>query len=304
VLVPAVSLALAGTLFAALTPGAPGAGPHAAPDRPATGAPHTTGARAAAVTLGRIADASLRTGAVTVHDSQFVYVRSLVRSNTGALGGPVKLGAPHPREVWMAQDPAPVTVLGWIRETGKGVPMSGQDIPIETAAPDGSDDTGALPPGADRPTYRWLAGLPTDPDALLALLRERVGTPETGSADQAVFERIGSLLDETIMPPRNAAALYRAAARLPGVRVVPDAVDAAGRHGIGISREDPALATRNEWIFDRDSLAYLGSRGYLAEGGRRGAPKVLANSNAVLGRAVVDQRGMTPQDDGGATARG
>ncbi|MCX4670130.1 CU044_5270 family protein [Streptomyces sp. NBC_01381] len=256
----------------------------------------------AAVTLDRIATASLKADTKPVKDGQFVYVRSLVRANQGEFNGPVKLGAPHKREVWMSQNPAPVTDIGMIRESGKGVPMSGQDVPIEASAEDGSDDTGAIPPGPDRPTYAWLASLPTDPDALLKKLyaETRVSDGRETKA-QAVFDKIGGLLAETIMPPENAAALYKAVAKLPGVTEVPDAVDAAGRHGIGITIDESAYATRSEWIFDKKSFAYLGSRGYMTKdhkpGGKpgdQGNAEVLYSSDAVLDRAVVDQRGMEP----------
>ena len=263
----------------------------------------------AAVTLDRIATASLKVDTKPVKDGQFVYVRSLVRENQGEFNGPVKLGAPHKREAWMSQNPAPVTDIGMIRESGKGVPMSGQDVPIEASGVDGTDDTGAIPAGPDRPTYAWLASLPTDPDALLKkLYAETRVSDERETKAQAVFDRIGDLLDGTIMPPENAAALYKAVAKLPGVAEVPDAVDAAGRHGIGITLKQSAYATRDVWIFDKETFAYLGSRAYMTKDhkpgkqGKQGEPgkaEVLFGVNAVMERAVVDQRGMEP-----ATGRG
>ncbi|MGW7072527.1 CU044_5270 family protein [Streptomyces sp. NPDC054855] len=257
----------------------------------------------ATVTLDRIANASLKSGTQRVKDSQFVYVRSLVRSNEGELDGEVKIGAPYTEEVWLNQNPAPVTDIGMTRASGKGAPMDGQDLPIEASAVDGSDDSGAIPEGPDRPTYDWLASLPTDPDALLKkLYAETKVTGERETKAQAVFDRIGGLVGGTIMPPENAAAFYKAAAKLPGVVQVPDAVDAAGRHGIGITIEESAFATRGEWIFDKKTFAYLGSRGYMTKNhkpggkpGKAGNPEVFNGSSAVLERAVVDQRGMKPE---------
>ncbi|MEU4999603.1 CU044_5270 family protein [Streptomyces sp. NPDC021622] len=302
VLLPATVLALTGGILAAtLTSGdAGGVRDMGAGPAVANGAPN-----GAAGTLGRIANASLNADTKPVKDGQFVYVRSLVRENKGEFDGPVKLGAPHKREVWMSQNPAPVTDIGMIRESGKGVPMPGQDVPIEASGVDGTDDTGAIPAGPDRPTYAWLASLPTDPDALLKKLyaQTRV-SDERETKAQAVFGKIGELLEGTIMPPENAAALYKAVAKLPGVTEVPDAVDAAGRRGIGITLEQSSYATRDEWIFDKKTFAYLGSRAYMTKdhkpdkaGGQGGGPRngeVLLGSNAVLERAVVDQRGMEP----------
>ncbi|MCA1221902.1 CU044_5270 family protein [Streptomyces sp. 8L] len=296
VLVPAASLALAGALALTLT-GVAGGNP-ASPAAPSGSAP------GAVTALHRIADASLKTDVAPVKDSQFVYVRSLVQENTGAFGGPVKLGKPYKSEQWMAQDPAPVTVVGWMRDTGKDAQMSGEDIPIETSVPDGSDSSGAEAPGFDRPTYRWLASLPTDPGALLKVLAPHSGADGHESRDQAVFEMIGGILSSNVMPAENEAAFYRAMAEIPGVREVPDAVDAAARHGIGITREDASSASRDVWIFDKHSLRFIGSRSYTTADHEPGRADVLSGSVAILQRGVVDQHGMLPEKNDGTSATG
>ncbi|WP_405780022.1 CU044_5270 family protein [Streptomyces sp. NBC_00859] len=293
VLVPAASLALAGILALTLTGGAGGA-----PASPAQSAPH------AVTALHRIADASLKTDITPVKDSQFVYVRSLVQENMGTIDGPVKLGRPHKSERWMAQDPAPVTVVGWMRDTGKDASMSGEDIPIETSVPDGSDSSGAEAPGFRRPTYRWLESLPTDPKALLKLLASHSGADEHESKDQAVFEMIGDMLSGNLMPAENAAAFYRAMAEIPGVREVPDAVDTAGRHGIGITRDDDSSSTRDVWIFDKHSLTLLGSLFYTTADKKPGKADVLTGSVANLRSGIVDQHGMVPEKGAGTSAAG
>jgi hypothetical protein len=293
VLVPAASLALAGTLVLTLTGGAgntPVSSPHGTPQ--------------AVTALHRIADASLRTDVTPVKDSQYVYVRSLVQGNMGSFTGPVKLGRPHKSERWMSQDPIPVTVVGWMRDTGKDADMPGEDLPIEVGVPDGSDSSGAEAPGFDRPTYRWLASLPTDPKALLKLLAPHSGAGEHESQDQAVFEKIGDILSTNLMPAENAAAFYRAMAEIPGVREIPDTVDTAGRHGIGITREDDSSATRDVWIFDKHSLTLLGSRFYLTADKKPGKANVLAGSSAILQSGVVDQHGLVPEKAGDTSAAG
>ncbi|MFE2374900.1 CU044_5270 family protein [Streptomyces sp. NPDC059398] len=296
VLVPAASLALAATLTVTLTGGA-GGGAGNAPTQASQSAPQ------AVTVLHRIADASLRTDVTPVKDSQFVYVRTLVQENTGLLGdGPVKLRKPYKSERWMAQDPAPVTVTGWMRSTGKTAMMSGETIPIETSVPDGSKSSGAEAPGFQRPTYRWLASLPTDPKALLKVLTSHSGAGEHESKDQAVFELIGDLLNENLMPAENAAAFYRAMAEIPGVREVPDVTDTAGRHGIGITRDDDSSASRDEWIFDKHSLALIGSRFYTTADKKPGKANVLAGSTAILQSGIVDQHGMVPEKGGDDTS--
>jgi hypothetical protein len=106
-------------------------------------------------------------------------------------------------------------------------------------------------PDLREPTYTYLTTLPTDPDALLATIRAAVGVPagsKPGAVpdpDMEVFSIIGGLLSQAgMLPPQLGGALYRAAARIPGVTLVADAVDAAGRHGIGVRRARPPLAVR------------------------------------------------------------
>ncbi|MEU6275711.1 CU044_5270 family protein [Streptomyces populi] len=282
VLVPLASTVLAGALAVTLTVTG-GHGPAPA-DRAAT---DSTRAQNASVTLNRIAVAAMTSDATPVRDDQFVYVRSLTVENKGTFEGPVELGAPHTVETWISQDPEPLKTLGWMRESGKDAFMPDETVPIES--PD------AVPAGIDHPTYAWLSSLPTDPDALLTLLRRDVRVSDGESRDQAVFSLIGDLLSQTLMPPRNTAALYKAAARIPGVEEIPNAVDVAGRRGIAITREDASSATRDEWIFDKRSLAFLGARGFITHDKRKGITSdTLTGSTAVLRRAVVDRHGERP----------
>ncbi|MET8079633.1 CU044_5270 family protein [Streptomyces sp. NPDC005303] len=271
VLVPLVSAALAGVLLTTLTTG---------------GQPPEARTSSASGTLNRIATAAMASDKVPVRDDQFVYVRTLDRSNTGTFAGPIKLGALHTEERWTAQDPAPLRITGWLRSSGKGAIMPGQLIPVDAGEP--------VQEGVDHPTYRWLASLPTDPDALLARLRKEARPVEGETTDQAVFSLIGSLISGAIMPPANAAAFYRAAAKLPGVREIPDAVDAAGRHGIAITLDDTGFATRDEWIFDRQTLAMLGSRFYITDPQRGITKETLSGTSAVMETAVVDTKGEVP----------
>ncbi|MER6349757.1 CU044_5270 family protein [Streptomyces sp. NPDC001595] len=277
VLVPLASMALAGALIVTLSGGEDTSAPVTRADR----------ARNASATLNRIAVAAMATDGTPVKDGQYVYVKSLTRENSGTFGGPVRLGALHEREVWMSQNPGPVTRTGWIRESGKDAVMPGQTIPIDSSA--------AVSAGIDHPTYTWLASLPTDPEELLELLYGQIRVDEGESKEQAVFSRIGDLVGETIMPPANASAFYKAAAKIPGVQEIPDAVDAAGRHGIAVTREDTSSAIRDEWIFDKNTLAFLGSRSYITrDEAKGGTSDTLFGTSAIMERTVVDRHGKTP----------
>ena len=132
------------------------------------------------------------------------------------------------------------------------------------------------------PTYRLLQSLPTDPHALLNLIyRDDSGGQ---SPDQEAFTTIGDLLRESIAPPEVSAALYRAAALIPGVTVVPDAADAIGRPGVAISFA--FRGNQEEWIFDKTTFSLLGERDFQYG--------TLTGKTAVITRAFTDRPGEVP----------
>ncbi|MEE1798945.1 CU044_5270 family protein [Streptomyces sp. JV176] len=285
VLLPAAGLALGGVLLTTLAVTGQDRAP--APSAAGTGS-QATAPRGAAVLLDRVASAAAKKGEQKVTDDQFVYVKTLQTRNDGAFDGPVKLTEPRDREVWMSQKAGPVIDVGLIHEDGSY-------FPITVGVPDGEPAVG-YPAGLNRPTYTWLASLPTDPDALLRRLTTEItrdqdarDTPaEERDQAQDTFDAIGELLRETLMPPKTAAALYQAAAKIPGVTVDPDAVDAAGRRGIGVARDDTRAGWRTAWIFDPTTLEYLGERSYLIRDTSMGKKGTLINKSAVLERTVVN----------------
>jgi hypothetical protein len=127
----------------------------------------------------------------------------------------------------------------------------------------------ATPDQADLPVRAYLAAIPVDPRQVLARLRAEVeaayGPPPRDAAkpstDQRTFTRIGDLLSETgvLLEPAQRAALFRAAALLPGVRELAERADLAGRSGVAIGYAMPN-GTREELIVDVDSGRALGLR--------------------------------------------
>jgi hypothetical protein len=160
--------------------------------------------------LQRMSAAAHREPALEVGDDQFVYVRSTTIDNEGPLGHGVSLGRPHTRELWLSQRPRGIDHRGLIREYG-------QDWPISSCV-------GEPRPGLSRPTYAWLSSVPEDPEKLERLLRGHMQVVEGQETDQALFEAIGGLIGEGLVPPRVESALYDVAARIPGVEVEPRAV--------------------------------------------------------------------------------
>ncbi len=124
--------------------------------------------------------------------------------------------------------------------------------------------------------YRELEALPTDPGKLYRKVWDDTeGEGQTHEA--AALEEIGSMLPSATLLPDLNAALYRAAAKIPGVSVVDDAKDIAGRHGIGLTFKDGD--DRDTWVFDRESLNFLGT-----------------DEVALLDAGVVDRVGELPKN--------
>ncbi|WP_437114546.1 hypothetical protein [Streptomyces glaucescens] len=88
------------------------------------------------------------------------------------------------------------------------------------------------------------------------------------------------------------AALYRAAALIPGVDVVRHAVDAAGRDGVAVARTHDG--ERTEWIFDRSTARLLGERTVLVDDNAWGEAGPVVASVAVIDSGIVDKAGQAP----------
>ncbi|QQM42649.1 CU044_5270 family protein [Streptomyces liliifuscus] len=142
--------------------------------------------------------------------------------------------------------------------------------------------------------HRWLYGL--DP-----------GEKPSGkrSADEAAFVKASGLLTGSLLPPKTAAAFYRAVAKIPGLIVLEGARDAAGRTGVAVAMDGVSAIgfgqggePRSELIFDQKTLAYMGqSTVNLSAPENRCQPLEagdLVGSVAILERAVVDKKGERP----------
>lgn len=213
-----------------------------------------------------------------VADDQFVYVRSKVVTNEGALGEEVRLGRVHDREVWLSQSPAS-TDLGLIREWGQDWPINGGYV---------------VPAGPDRPTYRWISALPADADRILTELANRQPSNSPQSVDQYTFERVGELMSEGLVPPDLAGALCQSLTKIAGVERISRTNDAIGRPGFGISRTDERTRLTTELVFRPGTPSPLGTRWYMPAASSSSRDDVLFGATAVLERGVADRLGTQP----------
>ncbi|MET9553373.1 CU044_5270 family protein [Streptomyces sp. NPDC006645] len=237
--------------------------------------------------LDRISLAAAESPAPEPGADQFLYVESTTADTYVRTTGDkhtVVSDKPHRRQVWLSPDGH----KGWLIESGTGA-EGGETL-------DSQEDS----------TSSWnnLNKLPTDPDSLLKkVYAESEG--QGNSPDQAAFSAIGDLLGETYPPSGLETALYKAAAKIPGVVKVDSAVDAAGREGIAVARLDAVSGEREEWIFEEKTLDFLGTRTVkVTEGENPNAedrlikPGTVTHTSAVTARAVVDGIKETPTQAG------
>jgi hypothetical protein len=240
-----------------------------------------------------VADAAARQPAGRVRDSQYMYAETKqasvsVPSNlepsiqSGSLPGNLRqrlhLGTPVTSQIWMPVSNVCRTGLERTKRPHGGwanAPFSAGGPGMKCPSIGGLNDA----------TYRLLQTLPTDPQALLTMIYQA----EQGhgpSADQEAFVTIGDLLRDKIAPPKVSAALYRAAALIPGVTLVPNATDAIGRHGVAVAQT--AEGIRTELIFSKTSLELIGERTIVASIG------ISTDATAIITRAFVDRIGQFP----------
>ncbi|ARX85527.1 MULTISPECIES: CU044_5270 family protein [Streptomyces] len=217
--------------------------------------------------LEDIADAARRSPAPkNVRDDQFVYIKSKVAYSSDEGLDPL-----HRREIWMSVDGKHTGLLHEPVNDHDNVRME-PELPL-------SDSDG---------NYRNLEKLPTDPVNMFDWLNKVADRDSNGKP----FVVVGDITREALMPPEQAAALYLAAAKIPGVKLDDDAVDAAGRHGVAIAHEDDG--ERTELIFDKKTKAYLGERTVLTEDKPYAEKGDVVADTAVLERKVVDKAGERP----------
>lgn len=225
-----------------------------------------------AVLLARVARAAAGQTTPVVRDDQYMYVATEGAFETTIVGlnGSVttRMDPLSKRQIWISV--SDLCRPGLLR-------TDGQDTKLTDNPGAACPDRGSL----NDPTYRLLQSLPTDPRTLLNMIY----TVEKGhgqTPDQEAFTTIGDLLRESIASPEVSAALYRAAALIPGVTAVPDVENAIGTHGMGVTFGGET------WVFDKTTLTMIGERDIDATTGK------VAGETAILARGFVDRPGQLP----------
>jgi hypothetical protein len=178
------------------------------------------------------------------------------RAATAALSGPDarpgqwvyrKLGfGPGAKvtEVWATADD--LTEASYVQGTMLTCSFPNRCHPAEI----GGEPYGMAWPTTFPISYAELGSLPTDPRALASRLDRISG----GHA----LQLIGELFVAYLMPPALTAELFQALGDVPGVTVVQDAVDRAGRHGVAFRLPAAASRAYQEIILDPGSYQFMG----------------------------------------------
>jgi hypothetical protein len=196
---------------------------------------------------------------------------------------------PRTREMWVAADGS-----GRIRETAGDVVFlneRGRAAWVAMGSPPlGRTTNGEFGPGGL--SSEDLTRLPTDPTALAEVIRERAARTQV-PIDDEMFVMIGDLLRPQGAPSNLRAALYKVAAAIPGVELVRDARDHAGRPGVAVAKTSSytGLRHRNVLIFDPRTSALLGEEHVLLEQAAwvDAAPPVVVGYAVYLESRIVEK---------------
>ncbi len=243
----------------------------------------TAGTRLAAYVLDRAATAALAQPEPA--DGQFIYTSSKT-VDSGRTGR-----AAFRVQTWLSVDGQKASATRWSHCMDVRQPSCLLEIQSGTNMP------GYIP---DR-TYAVLRTLPTDPGTLLSYLEQHstcLQPPGFGmkmsSYDAAYAEIYMILTSVLVLPPKFGAALFAAAAKIPGVTVLPHVVDAAGGQGIAVAMTyatgDATYSpqVRHELIFDPHSYRFVGAQSIIARAAVGWPAGELLDSTALLSSAIVN----------------
>lgn len=149
----------------------------------------------------------------------------------------------------------------------------------------------------------YLTGLPTTAPGMRRYLLGTQGS--NGPVAYRILQGISDTSWETgmLVPSRSYALMFRTAAKVPGIRLVPGVVDVAGRPGIAVAACVPAAINKgsmpgfhgcpehDELIFDARTYELIGEYQVAAKGL---APLTGSPSSGLLQIAVVSRLGQLP----------
>ncbi|MGW0518560.1 CU044_5270 family protein [Crossiella sp. NPDC003009] len=232
--------------------------------------------RTVASVLARAAQSAIAVPS-NVRPDQYIYVKSRNqwRGHTFDPDGKVtELPGPEYNivESWLAMDPAKQSF-----SRTNGAPLRA---------------TSSYNEGLDSTHHFEQTKLPTDPDQLLAWLYRDI--PADKPRDLTAFRHLSDLLKFPVASPAVLSAIYRAAAKIPGVQLVGEVVDGLGRPAVAVGFVFDNGADRLDLLFHRVSFDYLGERKVTLRDTSYGKAGQVRGPVEIIRRAVVDQPGQLP----------
>jgi hypothetical protein len=216
-------------------------------------------ASALAAALGRLAQIAASGPSLIPGPGQYLYVDSENDYSADASTGQTSC-------ITYAADQRQV----WIAANGSGLLQDTTAPPMFTSASDRAICSSMKPSPltASGTSKLWFAArcfelgpgndmqaLSTNPRTLLRQMRRLDGGPAGPAED---FVHVGDFLRETDASPAVRAALYRAAALIPGVHLLGIVRDHVGRPGLGVAYDSHGV--RHELIFNPKTSALMGEQ--------------------------------------------
>jgi hypothetical protein len=273
------------------------------------GGSHGTATASAATALKKAAAAARKQAPLVAQSGQFVYTRTQYTALSTLQAQLNERNIRAQRALLRGKRNAALTygaLIPWSRESWIG-PTGGRmrqipgrptfvtdrdrDLWIADGRPSFTGPTAAewtpLPPAQP-------LSLRSEPDGLYAQLNQE--TASYGDRQYAeMFVLVGDALRETNASPAQRAALYAVAARIPGVDLVGEVTDSAGRRGIAVAKDDDVNHMRSILVFDPQTSVLLAEEESTLDGNSLGYPAgVHVDSATYLETAIVDSLGARP----------
>lgn len=227
---------------------------------------------AAAEALGDAAAATIKTSDPVVGPGQYLKVSTQavysVDGDDGTGRGAAYLASQN-GQIYVPADHANDWV--WVRDPSRVVRTFGPASERAAAAVGGASNTPEIVRAAKgawyngRPTEWEFGSLPRDPQQLLNYIyRTTAGTGVSPDGEALVF--IADTLRTGVVPADLRAALYKAAAGIPGVTITDRTATLDGHTGIAFGR-DEGNGVRQEIIIDPETGLLIGERQVLLRNG-------------------------------------
>ncbi|GAA1554371.1 hypothetical protein GCM10009678_41730 [Actinomadura kijaniata] len=202
--------------------------------------------------LTRAADAAAAQPPLKPRPDQFLYFESRAgHPNGSSLPEGVEPRSTHRRTWW----PVDGRRAGLLITTENGATSRSWACGDRARAVNEKIDLDRPPGGCgNRSAHR--TDLPTDPAAMRSWLYRN--SDGANPPDVQAFITVGDTLQEAYVPSASMAAMFRAAARIPGVTVRRTMVDFAGRRGVAVGQTWGGV--RHELIFSARGYRLLGER--------------------------------------------